>query len=75
MVLSSFSWETIPLPWPGDRTRAALNVLPEKETLKKYLGQDFERIARDYCWMADWREAVRPDHFVGLLKSAYQLPR
>lgn len=44
-------------------TTAGLNTLQEKERLKKYLGDDFERLSRDYCWMGDWQEAVRPDHY------------
>src|ERR1700709_1088778 len=43
-------------------TAAGLRVLPEKEKLQKYLGDDFARLSRDYCWMGDWQEAVRPDH-------------
>ncbi|MCI0458939.1 MAG: carboxypeptidase regulatory-like domain-containing protein [Gemmataceae bacterium] len=44
-------------------TAAALAVLPERDRLRRYLGADFDRLARDYCWMADWKEAVRPDHY------------
>jgi hypothetical protein len=44
-------------------TAAALAVLPERDHLQKYLGDDWQRLARDYCWMADWKEAVRPDHY------------
>src|SRR5262245_59563278 len=44
-------------------TAAALNTLPEVKRLRAYLGADFERLARDYCWMGDWQEAVRPDHY------------
>src|SRR5262245_54447367 len=44
-------------------TTAALAVLPQRDRLRRYLGADFDRLARDYCWMADWKEAVRPDHY------------
>lgn len=44
-------------------TRAALAVVPDVLRLQKKLGDDWDRIARDYCWMADWRLAVRPDHY------------
>ena len=44
-------------------TAAGLNVLPEKTQLQKHLGDDFARLSRDYCWMGDWQEAVRPDHY------------
>jgi hypothetical protein len=44
-------------------TAAALDVLPAKDRLQKELGPDFARLARDYCWMGDWQEAVRPDHY------------
>ena len=44
-------------------TAAGLAVLPEKPKLQKYLGDDFSRVSRDYCWTGDWQEAVRPDHF------------
>ncbi len=44
-------------------TAAGLAVQPEKEKLQKYLGDDFSRLSRDYCWMGDWQEAVRPDHY------------
>lgn len=44
-------------------TLAALRVLPNCERWQKYFGRDWDRIARDYCWMGDWQEAVRPDHY------------
>ncbi len=44
-------------------TRAALAVLPDRARVQKLLGNDWDRLARDYCWMGDWREAVRPDHY------------
>jgi hypothetical protein len=44
-------------------TLAALRVLPNRERWQTYFGRDWERIARDYCWMGDWQEAVRPDHY------------
>ncbi len=44
-------------------TAAALVVLPERQRLEKYLGPEFQRLAKDYVWMADWKEAVRPDHY------------
>jgi hypothetical protein len=44
-------------------TAAGLAVLPEKEKRQKHLGDDFVRLSRDYCWMGDWQEAVRPDHY------------
>ncbi|MBI5757959.1 MAG: carboxypeptidase regulatory-like domain-containing protein [Planctomycetales bacterium] len=44
-------------------TLAALRVLPNRERWQKYFGHDWDRIARDYCWMGDWQEAVRPDHY------------
>ena len=44
-------------------TRAALAVIPGRGQLAKRFGDDWDRIARDYCWSADWREAVRPDHY------------
>lgn len=44
-------------------TAAALAVLPEREAWKKRFGADWDRIAKDYCWMGDWRESVRPDHY------------
>lgn len=44
-------------------TTAGLATLPDKEELQKYLGDDFARLSRDYCWMGDWQEAVRPDHY------------
>jgi len=44
-------------------TAAALDVLPDRDKLRKYLGDDWPRLAKDYCWMADWQEAVRPDHY------------
>jgi hypothetical protein len=44
-------------------TRAAQSVVPDAERLQKTYGDDWDRIARDYCWMGDWREAVRPDHY------------
>jgi hypothetical protein len=43
-------------------TTAALAVLPD-DRVKTYLGDDFSRLSRDYCWMGDWQEAVRPDHY------------
>ena len=44
-------------------TIAALRVLPNRERLEQYLGSHFHRLAKDYCWMGDWKEAVRPDHY------------
>ncbi len=44
-------------------TAAALAVLPDRARLQRYLGADWQRLARDYCWTADWKEAVRPDHY------------
>jgi hypothetical protein len=44
-------------------TRAALAVVPDREAWQQRLGDDWDRIARDYCWMADWRMTVRPDHY------------
>lgn len=44
-------------------TRAALAVVPNGQRLRQLYGDDWDRIARDYCWMGDWREAVRPDHY------------
>lgn len=44
-------------------TAAGLAVLPQKQKLRTYLGDDFSRLSRDYCWMGDWQEAVRPDHY------------
>lgn len=44
-------------------TRAAQAVVSDAPRLKKSLGDEWDRIARDYCWMGDWREAVRPDHY------------
>lgn len=44
-------------------TLAALRALPNRERWEKYFGRDWERIARDCCWMGDWQEAVRPDHY------------
>ena len=44
-------------------TAAVLAVLPDREKLRRYFGPDWDRIAKDYCWMGDWREAVRPDHY------------
>jgi len=44
-------------------TAAGLRVLPEGKMSQKYFGDDFMRISRDYCWMGDWQEAVRPDHY------------
>ena len=44
-------------------TAAGLAVLPDKAKLQKYLGDDFTRLSRDYCWTGDWQEAVRPDHY------------
>jgi hypothetical protein len=44
-------------------TAAALAVLADRDRLKARFGNDWNRIAKDYCWMGDWREAVRPDHY------------
>jgi hypothetical protein len=44
-------------------TVAGLAVLPDRGRVEKYLGDDFARLSRDYCWMGDWQEAVRPDHY------------
>jgi Carboxypeptidase regulatory-like domain len=44
-------------------TLAALAVIPARERLARQFGEDWLRQARDYCWMGDWREAVRPDHY------------
>ncbi|MEX0714343.1 MAG: hypothetical protein WD278_18550 [Pirellulales bacterium] len=44
-------------------TRAALAVLPQRDAWQSLLGDEWDRLARDYCWMADWRMAVRPDHY------------
>lgn len=44
-------------------TRAAIAVLPSHTELKDTFGDELDRIARDYCWMGDWRESVRPDHY------------
>ncbi len=44
-------------------TAAALDVLPGGDDLKKHFGDDWGRLARDYCWTGDWQEAVRPDHY------------
>jgi hypothetical protein len=44
-------------------TRAAQAVLPDGAELKKQHGDDWERLAKDYVWMGDWRESVRPDHY------------
>src|SRR2546423_1675169 len=44
-------------------TRAALDVLPERARVKQYLAGDFDRLAKDYVWMADWKQAVRTDHY------------
>lgn len=44
-------------------TAAALAVLPQRERLEKYFGDDWQRLAKDYCWTADWQQAVRPDHY------------
>lgn len=44
-------------------TAAGLAVLPDRDPLRTRLGDDFDRLARDYCWMGDWQEAVRPDHY------------
>lgn len=44
-------------------TLAALRVLPNRVRWQSYFGRDWDRIARDYCWMGDWQEAVRPDHY------------
>ncbi|HUR55118.1 MAG TPA: carboxypeptidase regulatory-like domain-containing protein [Gemmataceae bacterium] len=44
-------------------TAAGLAVLPDREKVRAYLGDDFGRLSRDYCWMGDWQEAVRPDHY------------
>lgn len=44
-------------------TAAALAVLANRVKLRARFGDDWDRIAKDYCWMGDWREAVRPDHY------------
>jgi len=44
-------------------TGAGLAVLPEAKKVRDYLGDDFARLSRDYCWTGDWQEAVRPDHY------------
>lgn len=44
-------------------TRAAQAVLPAGPELKREFGKEWERLAKDYVWMGDWREAVRPDHY------------
>ncbi len=44
-------------------TRAAIAVQPNLPELKKSFGDELDRIAKDYCWMGDWRESVRPDHY------------
>lgn len=44
-------------------TAAALEVQPNKEEMQRYFKDDWRRISRDYCWMGDWQEAVRPDHY------------
>ena len=44
-------------------TAAALAVLPDRDKLRARLGDDFDRLSREYCWMGDWQEAVRPDHY------------
>lgn len=44
-------------------TAAALAVQPHGKELRAYLGDDHAGLARDYCWMGDWQEAVRPDHY------------
>lgn len=44
-------------------TAAGLAVLPERQKLRDYLGDDYARLSRDYCWTGDWQEAVRPDHY------------
>jgi len=44
-------------------TAAGLAVLPDKIAIKKHLGDEFDRLSKDYCWMGDWQEAVRPDHY------------
>lgn len=44
-------------------TRAAQAVVPDAAAIKKELGDEWDRLAKDYVWMGDWRESVRPDHY------------
>jgi hypothetical protein len=44
-------------------TAAALAVVPNARALAARFGDHWRRLADDYCFMADWREAVRPDHY------------
>lgn len=56
-------------------TAAGHAVLPDKVRLQKYLSDDFARLSRDYCWMGDWQEAVRPDHYADDYLLFPQSPR
>lgn len=44
-------------------TRAAQAVVPDATSLTKEVGDQWDRLAKDYVWMGDWRESVRPDHY------------
>jgi len=53
-------------------TVAGLHVLPQAKDLQKYFGDDFTRLSRDYCWMGDWQEAVRPEQDCAITKGALE---
>jgi len=79
-VLLVFSLAMLPsrptLAWGPhtEITLAAFTALTNRGELQAYFGDDLRRIARDYVWMADWRSAVRPDHYADdyLLFPAFQ---
>ena len=43
-------------------TRAAQDVLPEREQTTAYFGKDWLRL-QGYCLMPDWRRSVQPDFY------------
>lgn len=46
----------------GEITRAAQEVLPEREKAAAYFGGEWRRL-QDYSFMPDWRNSVRDDFF------------
>lgn len=56
-------------------TAAAQAVLPDRDRLRREFGDDWDRLAKDYCWTPDWREAVRPDHYADDYLLFPEMPR
>jgi hypothetical protein len=63
LVAGLFSGRAVAWGPHTEITRAALAAQAGRQRLQKYFGPDWERLAHDYCWTPDWREAVRPDHY------------